>query len=353
MSPLPELLYIIHIKSTFVLKDKRLLEENFVVREFYFNQSTPLSFFYSFIRQMLFLLRYQRKNKVIVSQFAGYHTLLPAITAKISNIPFIIIAAGTESYSFPSINYGNFRKPLLGWFTKISFRLSSLILPVHSSLIYSKQEYYNRDYPYQGIKYFVQGLKTPYKYIPYGYDVNKWKKNNKEKVPKTFATIAGGCEKRAVFLRKGIDLIFEVAPYFPDCMFMVIGGKLDTTDKEIPQNVLIFPFLSQDELIDILSSSAFYLQLSIAEGFPNALCEAMLCECIPVGSDVAGIPEIIGETGYIVQKREINNVRAALKSAIEEFDVSKGQIARTRITTLFTEERRTTAFKEAIEGILN
>jgi len=75
------------------------------------------------------------------------------------------------------------------------------------------------------------------------------------------------------------------------------------------------------------------------EGFPNALCEAMLCGCIPVGSDVAAIPEIIGDTGYILRKRSVALLRELLNNA----DSSQSELKsspRTRIKENFPIERR-------------
>ena len=49
------------------------------------------------------------------------------------------------------------------------------------------------------------------------------------------------------------------------------------------------------------STSQFYIQASRLEGLPNALCEAMLCECIPIGNSVFGIPSAIGNTGMLFE----------------------------------------------------
>jgi glycosyltransferase involved in cell wall biosynthesis len=49
---------------------------------------------------------------------------------------------------------------------------------------------------------------------------------------------------------------------------------------------------------------------------PVSLSEAMLCECIPVGSDVNGIPDAIGPYGIVIHKRTANNLQAAIRKAL-------------------------------------
>ena len=43
----------------------------------------------------------------------------------------------------------------------------------------------------------------------------------------------------------------------------------------------------------------------MSEGFPNALCEAMLSGCIPIVSNVGAMPKIVKETGYLLLKKDI------------------------------------------------
>jgi glycosyltransferase involved in cell wall biosynthesis len=65
----------------------------------------------------------------------------------------------------------------------------------------------------------------------------------------------------------------------------------------------------------------------------------MLCGCIPIGSNVAAIPFIINDTGYILMKRDIEDLVKVLHIAIE--DRSKtGFKARKRIQTSFTIHKR-------------
>jgi glycosyltransferase involved in cell wall biosynthesis len=83
------------------------------------------------------------------------------------------------------------------------------------------------------------------------------------------------------------------------------------------ENLKIIPyFCPMETLVDYFNKATVYLQVSITEGMPVSLGEAMLCECIPVGSNVNGIPDAIGNTGIIVNKRDVTSLEDALRKAL-------------------------------------
>jgi glycosyltransferase involved in cell wall biosynthesis len=82
--------------------------------------------------------------------------------------------------------------------------------------------------------------------------------------------------------------------------------------------------------------------LSISEGFPNAICEAMLCGCIPLGSNVAAIPKIIGNEGYILKKRSVEDLEKLIQQA-ESFQSGEFK-PREQIITHFPIEKRQKEF---------
>ncbi|WP_332911264.1 glycosyltransferase [Algoriphagus boritolerans] len=79
--------------------------------------------------------------------------------------------------------------------------------------------------------------------------------------------------------------------------------------------------LKATELLKQYNTHQFYLQLSTSEGFPNALGEAMACGCVPIGSAVGAIPEIIDKTGFLLFRKEINELEALILG----FDLSKSK----------------------------
>jgi glycosyltransferase involved in cell wall biosynthesis len=64
------------------------------------------------------------------------------------------------------------------------------------------------------------------------------------------------------------------------------------------------PPVKNESLAELFNTQEYYMQLSMAEGFPNALCEAMLCGCTPIVSAVFSMPEIVGDVGYILTHRD-------------------------------------------------
>ena len=123
----------------------------------------------------------------------------------------------------PIVNYGNFDKKLLAKFTAFSFRWATHIAPVHKSLMLQDYSYHPEIHPQQGVYYFCKNLKTPYTEIYYGFNPEQWALGNKKRKENSVAIIAAGFEDKVVFLRKGLDLIFEVAKHLPEFSFTIIG----------------------------------------------------------------------------------------------------------------------------------
>ena len=130
---------------------------------------------------------------------------------------------------------------------------------------------------------------------------------------KSFITISGAFEYPFQVQLKGIDLILKVAERLPECSFTIAGvpdwKKLDVRSA----NVTVLPPVKHEELYKLFNEHEYYMQLSMAEGFPNALCEAMLCGCTPIVTNVFSMPEITGKTGYILKHRSAEDLTTLLR----------------------------------------
>lgn len=326
------------VRSTFVKKDIEILSPQFNILEFNFPQK-GIGMVWSFISQSLFIFKNLWQTDLLVCEFASYLSFLPALYGKLSGKPCLIIVGGTEAHYFPGIGYGNWQKRFLKTFTALSFRLCSHIAPKHSTLMLSEYHYDESEPQQQGIYARLPNLKVPYTEIPNGYDATKWKCIEQKK-ENTFITVANGWEYGFQKSLKGVDLILQVAPLFPQCEFTILGVNDPTIFPGLPINVKAVPAVKNEDLIAIFSSHQFYMQLSMAEGFPNSISEAMLCECIPIGSDVFSIPEIIGHSGFILKKRDVNALKEIIEQALTCDKPALMKKARARIADNYTLAQR-------------
>ena len=157
-----KVLYIHSLNTSFVRKDIGLLEANFITKKSFFNPNKKPLVPFQFIKQFFFLLFNIWGSNIVIAQFAGYQSFLPAFFSKIFRKPCLIVLGGTDCVSFPSINYGNFNRPVLKTFTAWSLRLSTHFAPVHKSLVKSKYTYTDDDYPEQGYMVFCPKVKGGY-----------------------------------------------------------------------------------------------------------------------------------------------------------------------------------------------
>lgn len=331
-----KLIFIYPKLFTFIRTEIKILENDYKVISINQNWSNKIFLPVNFIIQLFFLIINFYNSKIILISFGGYWSFLPSLFGRIFNKKVAIVVHGTDCVSFPEINYGNLRNPLMSWFIKKSYQFSNIILPVSDSLVYTENNYYSDKILKFGYTYHLRNIKTPYKVIPNGIIVDDWQYNCNEKETNSFITVMTDDQIK----RKGGDLIIEAAKELSHCTFYFAGTNRFYSQDNLPENIIFLGRLSPYDLNNYYNKTKFYLQLSNFEGFGVAICEAMLCECIPIVSNVNFLPEIIGNSGFILNKRNktmlIDLIHKALSSDTEKLS----KLSRDRIKKEFHVSKR-------------
>ena len=256
--------------------------------------------------------------------FAGGHAARVVFLSKLFRKKSIVVVGGYEVANVPEINYGLMLNPKSARRVKYVLENADLVLTVDESL---KKDAINN------ARVNGKNILT----VPTGYDYEKFEaKGEKEDLILTVAYVSKDTIKR-----KGLETFVEAAKYLPNLKFVVVGPHYDNSIRKLKSiasgNVKFTGFVPDEELIKYYQKAKVYCQLSRYEGLPNALCEAMLCECVPVGTRYCGIPTAIGDTGFYVPYGDPKATAEAIKEALKS---DKGEKARKRIKKMFQIERR-------------
>jgi glycosyltransferase involved in cell wall biosynthesis len=275
---------------------------------------------------------------VTFSWFASGHAFWAVRLSKIFRKKSIVVVGGYEVARVPEIGYGAVIDPRgKSYVEKIKYVLKNAdsVLTVDESLKIDAIKNFNID-------------GTNIQTVPTGYDHEKFKPRGR----KENLVITVGYIKNDTIKRKGLETFIKAAYYVPDAKFVLIGKFMDTSIEDLkrlaPKNVEFAGFVSDESLVQCYQRAKVYCQLSLYEGLPNALCEAMLCECVPVGTRVCGIPSAIGETGFYVPCCDPKATAEAVKLALK----AEGKDARTRIKNMFSLERREKEIKKIIVDLV-
>ncbi|GMQ29326.1 glycosyltransferase family 4 protein [Algoriphagus confluentis] len=306
------ILYAFPVRTAFTDRDLEMISPVAAIKPLEFTQS-PVKLPFHFILQFFQLLWFLPRTSQYLCFFGGYHSVLPVWFGKVFGKKCTIQAGGTDCINMPEIGYGNFRKKWLRKATVYSFKNCSLILPVAEALVKQDYSYDSSISPKQGLLNLIPDLKTPIQVIPNGFDTDFWKASGKERNTLTFISVATGTSNLSRAMVKGYDLIEKLAKAHPNWEFTLVG---DSNYVSPNSNVKVLGKMNPSELLKLYNSHQFYLQLSTSEGFPNALGEAMACGCIPIGSAVGAIPEIIGRAGWIVKVKEYEVLDKAIKTLL-------------------------------------
>jgi glycosyltransferase involved in cell wall biosynthesis len=332
------IIYIAPRLNTFTSADINFLSEKYdvLVSTFDWKKKSLLLFFA--IRQVFFLLLNIFRVKTIVISFGGYWSFLPSLFGMVFRKNVYIILNGADSAYIPELKYGFLKKgTLLYWMCRKSYEWADILLPVSDSLIKTENTFIPLQNPKQGILNHFPDLKTPWEVIPNGLNVDMWFRD--ESIIRDKNSFLAVFSSHQLYL-KGADLISEMAERFPDYKFYIIG--ITESDVMSPkQNLKLLGRKSPEELREYYNHCQFYFQLSASESFGIALCEAMLCEAIPIGSSVNIIPQIIGNAGFILAQRDAKLLSEIIQKAVNTSDLnSLGKKGRKSILERYPIEKR-------------
>lgn len=341
-----KILFIKPVNYSFAVNDQKILEKHFRVKSFLIaRKNAGFHFVWRIFNMILFVLFNSGGTKLMITWFADYHASVLVFLGKMLNIKVAIIAGGQEAVCYPELKKGVYYKKFRGAFVKFALRHADLILPNHESLVYHENFYYDPSGKKDGMKYYVSGLKTKIVVIPNGIETDKfYREPSILKDPKIILTV-GTMGSVYDFINKGYDLFIAMARRNSDLNFIMIGIKkqfLPWIEENYPfydiKNLTaIYSFCPHEVLFESYNKAQVFVQASITEGMPNTLCEAMLCECTPVGSNVNGIPDAIGSTGVIIKKRDVADLESGVRKALI---LNSGKEAAERIREYFSFDER-------------
>ncbi len=274
---------------------------------------------------------------VTFSQFADMHAFIAMIFAKILRKKSMVVVGGYEVAKVPEIGYGYMLKPIVSSMVKLTLTHTDRVLTVVDSL---------KDDAIKNAKISGGNIYT----VPECYDADVWQCTQEKQ--KLVITVANKMTHK-VIKRKGLEAFVKAAKLLPDTHFVIIGPFIENSAERhlkslAPSNVEFAGFVPSTKLPELYSRAQVYCQLSRYEGIPNAMCEAMLCECIPVVTDYCGIPVAVGDTGFYVP---YNDAQKTAKAITEAMRSEKGKEARHRIKNLFPLERRRRELQIEIEKL--
>ena len=324
-----KILFVYPYLSSFIKTDLEILQRHFDVIPHQWTRTRD-------IKNILRVIRYILRTDLSFIWFAGGHATRVVFLSKLFRKKSIVVVGGYEVAKVPEINYGLMLNPKSARRVKYVLENADLVLTVDESL---KKDAINN------ARVNGENILT----VPTGYDYEKFRPaGGKENL---VISVSVGDTWTRVQL-KGLDTFVKSAEFLSDVRFLVIGiqgGALKKLQDITSPNVEFLGPLSQDELIPYYQRAKVYCQLSMREGLPNALCEAMLCECVPVGTRYCGIPTAIGDTGFYVPYGDPKATAEAIKKALKS---DKGKEARKRIKRMFPLDKREKNLVQIIDKLV-
>ncbi len=277
------------------------------------------------------------RSRVIIFWFASFYIIPTFLAAVVLGKKTVVIVGGYEAANLPDPGYGQARFTIRKRVLRLILLASDLILAVSRSS--QKEIVCNLNIPQERVKLLYHGFE----------DIAAGKLTTKQQT-----VVSVGNLNLETWLKKGIEDFFRVAEQLPDIPFFYVGKAWFDYEKQwggpLPQNLTMTGQVPFEQLGDYLAPAKVYLQLSRHESFGCSVAEAMLFGCIPVVSDAYALPEVVGDSGFVVSTRDSEKIADTIKQALA-LPESRGHRCRQRILGHFSYEQRRDKLLEHIENL--
>jgi glycosyltransferase involved in cell wall biosynthesis len=279
-----------------------------------------------------------RKAGLVYTWFASTYAAAAVFSARRRGIPSMIALGGADVAAVPELGYGIWTSPWRSRLVGYALRNAGRVLAVDP---------YLKDQAARRAGYDGRNIET----LPTGYDPEAWSPGGaKDQLILTVAV----CDSAARLKIKGIDLLFETAARLPAVPFVLVGihdRLVAGLRGRAPANVDVRGRVGKADLLGLYRRAKVYCQPSVIEGLPGAVCEAMLCGCFPVGTDVGGMRSAINGAGLLVPYGDSAGLAGALRNGLASGPEASAA-ARSAIAGRFTLSRREDGLVNAINELL-
>jgi glycosyltransferase involved in cell wall biosynthesis len=292
-------------QSSFVQNDITILKRKHKLKIVDANVKRGFSTATSLIKLEFKILFSLFGSDVLFFWFADYYSLVPAIIARLLRKRVYVVAGGFDVTYTPEVKSGARVRPFRWFLVRNTHRFATHVFPVSNYAQHLLDTNSKHHAPSTVIYNAVDISRFPFSDAP------------REKKALTVTQLVTYLD----YILKGMDIFINTAREMPDVEFEIIGIRgpalvhARNEGKDI-KNLTIFEGpVTYDTLLKYYHSASAYCTLSIDETFGVATAEAMSCGCIPVVSDVPSLEEVTGGRKYIVNRKNISEVTAAIRKS--------------------------------------
>jgi len=264
----------------------------------------------------------------LVGWFASWHTALALRFARIRRKPSLLIFGGFDTAAMPEIGYGSQRGGVRRRLVRSAAGLATRLVTNSESSLREITENVGIDPARVEVVY--HGIPDRFAHVD-------------PAAPRERMALTVGAVYSVNLARKGHGPFCDAARKVPDVDWVLAGEWWDETGEKLKarasENLRLTGYLSDSDLDELFRSAAVYVQASLHEGFGMSLAEAMLAGAVPVVTAAGALPEVVGETGVVIDSQSAEAVAAGVAEALA-MGPEAHVAARERVRTRFPYEMR-------------